>query len=222
EYPLLFAPEQVSSERAGLFGVLLDRLGVLARARSERPRLIDVGCGGGHPAAPARGPRLPPLRMAIAPQAWPPPGAPVAAGGPGRGPAAAVSRRLRRHGDPVNVVDQAHDPLAILREAHRLLVAGGLLALRVPNARFHQPWARFFIGLGPLARSRGWDTYPVMHHFAFTPAGLRQLVERAGFEVLEVSNSTVASREPVAKRPAVETLPHWGPVALPRGAGRPA
>src|SRR5262249_10317447 len=54
EYPLLFAPEQVTSERTHLFGVLLDRLAALGRRHSERPRLIDVGCGGGHLAALAR------------------------------------------------------------------------------------------------------------------------------------------------------------------------
>src|SRR5262249_15758198 len=118
----------------------------------------------------------------------------------------------------VNVLDQAHGPLTILQAVHRVLTPGGLLALRVPNARFHGTWARLLIGLGPLARSRGWDTYPVVHHFAFTPAGLRQLVERAGFEVLEVSNSTVASREPVARRPATNALPHWGRAAIAAGA----
>ena len=99
-----------------------------------------------------------------------------------------------------------------------MLVAGGLLALRVPNARFHRPWARLLIALGPLVRSRGWDTYPVVHHFAFTPSGLRRLVERAGFRVLELSNSAPASREPVAKHAAVGTLPRWGRATLAAGA----
>ena len=40
-----------------------------------------------------------------------------------------------------------------------------------------------------------------------------------GFEVLEVSNSAVASREPVAKRPATDTLPHWGRATIAAGAG---
>ena len=118
----------------------------------------------------------------------------------------------------VNVVDQAHEPLTILREAHRVLVAGGLLALRVPNARFHRLWARFLIALGPFVRSRGWDAYPVVHHFAFTPSGLRQLVERAGFDVLAVSNSVPASREPVAETANRDTLPHWGRATIAAGA----
>src|SRR5206468_12167578 len=92
----------------------------------------------------------------------------------------------------INLVDQAHEPLTILREAHRVLVAGGLLSLRVPNTRFHRPWVRLLIALGPLARTRGWDAYPIVHHFAFTPAGLCRLAERTGFRVLEVGNSAVA------------------------------
>jgi SAM-dependent methyltransferase len=218
EYPLLFAPEQVTAERTRLFGVLLDRLAALGRARSERPRLIDVGCGGGHLASLARRRQWLAVGTDIAHQAC------AVAVRAGQTSIQADGTLLPFRGGTadmvtlVNVVDQAHEPLTILREAHRVLVAGGLLALRVPNARFHRPWARLLVGLGPLVRSRGWDTYPVVHHFAFTPAGLRQLVERAGFSVLEVSNSAVASREPVAKRPAVDTLPHWGRATIAAGA----
>ena len=219
EYPLLFAPEQVTTERQHLFGLLLDRLAALGRAREKRPRLIDVGSGGGHLATLARGRRWLAVSTDIAHQAC------AVAGRNGEAPAIQADGALLPFRGAtvdmvtlVNVVDQAHEPLTILREAHRVLVAGGLLALRVPNARFHRPWARLLIALGPLVRSRGWDTYPVVHHFAFTPSGLRRLVERAGFRVLEVSNSAVASREPVAKRAAVAALPRWGRATIAAGA----
>jgi len=219
EYPRLFAPEQVTPERTRLFGSLLDRLAALGQAPDERPRLIDVGCGGGHLAALARRRRWLALSTDIAHPAC------AVAGRGGETPAIQADGALLPFRGAtvdmvtlVNVVDQAHEPLTILREAHRVLVAGGLLALRVPNARFHRPWARLLIALGPLVRSRGWDTYPVVHHFAFTPSGLRRLVERAGFRVLEVSNSAPASREPVAKHAAVGTLPRWGRATLAAGA----
>src|SRR5437899_3255998 len=219
EYPLLFAPEQVTSGRTRLFGSLLDRLAALGHAWDERPRLIDVGCGGGHLAALARGRRWLALSTDIAHQAC------AVAGRGGETPAIQADGALLPFRGAtvdmvtlVNVVDQAHEPLTILREAHRVLVAGGLLALRVPNARFHRPWARLLSALGPLVRSRGWDTYPVVHHFAFTPSGLRRLVERAGFRVLEVSNSAPASREPVAKHAALGTLPRWGRATIAAGA----
>ncbi len=219
EYPLLFAPEKVTSERTHLFDVLLDRLAALRRARAERPRLIDIGCGGGHLAARARGRDWLAVSTDIAHRAC------AVAARAGETPAIQADGALLpvRGGTVdmvtlVNVVDQAHDPLTILREAHRVLVTGGLLALRVPNARFHAPWARLLVALGPLVRSRGWDTYPVVHHFAFTPSGLRQLVERAGFQVLAVSNSAATAREPVGKRAAIETLPRWGRATIAAGA----
>src|SRR5438132_854951 len=219
EYPRLFAPEQVTPERTRLFGSLLDRLAALGQAPDERPRLIDVGCGGGHLAALARRRRWLALSTDIAHPAC------AVAGRGGETPAIQADGALLPFRGAtadmvtlVNVVDQAHEPLTILREAHRVLVAGGLLALRVPNARFHRPCARLLISLCPLVRSRGWDTYPVVHHFAFTPSGLRRLVERAGFRVLEVSNSAPASREPVAKHAAVGTLPRWGRATIAAGA----
>jgi glycosyltransferase involved in cell wall biosynthesis/SAM-dependent methyltransferase len=218
EYPSLFAPEHVSPERTRLFGSLLDRLAALDRAREQRPRLIDVGCGGGHLAVLARNRRWLAVSTDIAHPAC------AVAGRDGETPAVQADGALLPFRGAtadmvtlVNVVDQAHDPLTILREAHRVLVAGGLLALRVPNARFHRPWVRLLIALGPLVRSRGWDTYPIVHHFAFTPSGLRRLAERAGFRVLEVSNSVVASREAVARRAAVATLPRWGRATIAAG-----
>jgi len=178
-----------------------------------------VGSGGGHLAGLAHGRHWLAISTDIAHQAC------AVAGRAGETPAIQADGALLpfRGGTAdmvtlVNVVDQAHEPLTILREAHRVLATGGLLALRVPNARFHRPWARLLIALGPLIRSRGWDTYPVVHHFAFTPSGLRQLVERAGFQVLEVSNSAPASREPVAKTAAADTLPHWGRATIAAGA----
>jgi len=219
EYPLLFAPGQVTSERARLFGALLDRLTALGRERFKHPRLIDVGSGGGHLAGLAHDRRWLAVSTDIAHQAC------TVAGRAGETPAIQADGALLpfRGGTAdmvtlVNVVDQAHEPLTILREAHRVLTAGGLLALRVPNARFHRPWARLLTALGPLVRSRGWDTYPVVHHFAFTPSGLRRLVERAGFEVLEIANSVPASREPVAKTATADTLPHWGRATIAAGA----
>jgi hypothetical protein len=43
-------------------------------------------------------------------------------------------------------------------------------------------------------------------------------VERAGFQVLEISNSAPASREPVAKTAAADTLPQWGRATIAAGA----
>ncbi len=218
DYPRHFAPERVTAGRARLFGALLDRLATLDPGREDRPRLLDVGGGGGHLAALARGRGWLAVSTDLARQACA-----VALRG-GEVPAVQADGALLPFRDGtidavtlVNVVDQAREPLTILREAHRVLVAGGLLSLRVPNARFHRPWVRLLIALGPLARTRGWDAYPIVHHFAFTPAGLCRLAERTGFRVLEVGNSAVASSEPATELVASARLPRWGRAAIAAG-----
>ena len=219
EYPRLFAPERVTPERTRLFDALLVRLAEFVGDGPEGRRLVDVGCGGGHLAALARGRRWLAVSTDVAHQAC------AVASCFGSAPSIqADGAFLPFRGGTVdavtlvNVVDQAHEPLGILREVHRVLAAGGLLALRVPNARFHRVWARLLIGLGPLARSRGWDAYPVIHQFAFTPSGLRRLVERVGFRVLEISNSPVASRELVGQSAAAEVLPRLGHTTIAAAA----
>jgi glycosyltransferase involved in cell wall biosynthesis/SAM-dependent methyltransferase len=215
DYPRHFAPERLTAERGRLFSALLDRLEARGLSRRPRPRLLDVGGGGGHLAALARGRR------------WFAASADLAHGGCVVARQNGVTAAVQADGASlpfadgtidavtlVNVVDQAHAPLAILRETHRVLAAGGLVVLRVPNARFHRPWVRLLVALGPLVRSRGWDAYPAVHHFAFTPAGLVRLVERAGFTVVDIGNSVAAPREPVARSAATRTLPRWGRATL--------
>jgi glycosyltransferase involved in cell wall biosynthesis/SAM-dependent methyltransferase len=215
EYPRSFAPERLTAERGRLFAGLLDQLEAHGLRRREVPRLLDIGGGGGHLAALARGRRWFAASADLAHQ-----GCMVAR-------ANGVTATVQADGASlpfadgtidavtlVNVVDQAHAPLTILREAHRVLAGGGLIVLRVPNARFHRPWVRLLVALGPLVRSRGWDAYPAVHHFAFTPTGLARLVARAGFTVIHIRNSVAAPREPVARPRAIRTLPRWGRTAL--------
>jgi SAM-dependent methyltransferase len=95
----------------------------------------------------------------------------------------------------INVLDHTPQPLATLREAHRVLPPGGHLVIRIPNAAFHRPWIRLLSSLGPLIRWRGWDRYPILHLFALTAGGLRSLVDRAGFHVLTIRNSSLAVEE---------------------------
>jgi glycosyltransferase involved in cell wall biosynthesis/SAM-dependent methyltransferase len=218
DYPQRFPPAQLTAGRASLFDALLDRLASLGLG-GNRPRLLDVGGGGGHLAGLAHSRRWLAVSIDLAHKAC------VVARRGGGVPSVHADGTLLpfRSGTVdavtlVNVVDQAHEPLAVLREAHRVLRAGGLLALRVPNAHFHRPWVRFLTALGPLARSRKWDAYPIVHHFAFTPEGLRRLAERAGFGVLEVGSSAAAAREPATESAAPARLPRWGRVAIAASA----
>jgi SAM-dependent methyltransferase len=96
----------------------------------------------------------------------------------------------------VNILDHTPDPLTALREAFRVLVPGGRVIIRVPNAAFHRPGVRALTALGPLVRWRGWDRYPVLHVFAFSANGLRRIVQRAGFRITRVRNSALAAEHP--------------------------
>lgn len=211
QYPRRFRPEQLTGERAELFGLLLDRLDSLGGRAAAPSRLLDVGCGGGHllRLARRRGWRIVGTDISHAACA-------VTRGTDGipavQADSALLPLRDRSIGalTLVNVVDQAGEPLGIVREAHRVLIPGGFLVIRVPNAGFHRPWVRVLSALGPFVRWREWDAYPILHHFALAALGLRQLVERAGFTILELRNSPPAVgdarrwwRTPVAAAAAV-------------------
>ena len=202
-YPKQFPPEELTAERASLFDALLDRLAGRGLG-ADRPRLLDLGGGGGHLSGLARARRWLAVSVDIAHTAC------AVARRRATIPAIQADAALLPVASGtvdavtlVNVIDQAREPLTIVREAHRVLRPGGLVVVRVPNARFHGPWVRLLAALGPLARSRRWDAYPIVHHFAFTPEGLRRLAERAGFEVLAVGNSAVAAAEPRWGRGAI-------------------
>ncbi len=71
-----------------------------------------------------------------------------------------------------DVMEHFHNPVASLREIHRVLKADGLLIIRLPNANsrdaklFGCCWA-------------GWD--PPRHLYVFTPSTLKTLLRNAGF-----------------------------------------
>jgi 2-polyprenyl-3-methyl-5-hydroxy-6-metoxy-1,4-benzoquinol methylase len=73
-----------------------------------------------------------------------------------------------------HVLEHIPEPLAVLRNLHRVVGRGGVLALEVPNAASRQAER-----LGAA-----WPHWDPAHHVGhYTPAALRALVERAGFDV---------------------------------------
>lgn len=192
EYPLRFPQDHIPDPRAEVFGSILDRL----KALGANGRLLDVGCGGGHLLAlagqqgwRALGTDLSHQACAVARRA----GASVIQA---EGAALPLRDEAVDAVSLINVLDHTPDPLTTLREAHRVLRPRGRLVIRIPNAAFHRPCVRLLASLGPLARWHGWDGYPILHLFALTPGGLRSVVNRAGFHVLEIRNSSLAAEGP--------------------------
>jgi glycosyltransferase involved in cell wall biosynthesis/SAM-dependent methyltransferase len=188
EYPAAFGHARVAEARVRLFGSIAESL---TRLRSPG-RVLDVGCSGGHFLAEATGRGWRGLGSDLSHEAC------VVTRAGTRSPVAqADGAALPVRAGTVDavallgIVDLTTDPLATVREARRVLVPGGLLVIRVTNARLHRPLARLLGAAGWL--SRFLPLGPVLHVFAFTEGGLATLAERAGFEIVEIRNSPAAA-----------------------------
>lgn len=224
DYPRLFAPEDLPPARRAMLGTLLDRLEELAPTRS----LLDLGTGGGHLCLAARGRGWRAVGSDLAFGAC---RAALKAGTPAvvQADSAALPVRDAALGAVtlVNVLDHVPDPRAVLAEVRRVLVGGGVLAVRVPNATFHRFWLRVLAGLGPLGQWSRATRYPVLHVWGFTPRGLARLVARAGFEPLALRASLPAAEGPAWRRASADPLTRllrrvlavMAPVLSPKGGG---
>jgi SAM-dependent methyltransferase len=91
--------------------------------------------------------------------------------------------RPRRSYDVVaiwNTFDQLPDPRATVRAAARLLVPGGVLAIRVPNGECYAKWRQRPGGTQLLAQNN-LLTFP--YRFGFTPSALARLLRDVGYEL---------------------------------------
>lgn len=85
----------------------------------------------------------------------------------------------------INVLDQAPDPIGLLREARDALRPKGSLLIRVPNSFFHFNWIRATTGIGLGRFSR----LAVLHDYGFTPKSLKASLLINGFETREIRNA---------------------------------
>lgn len=93
-----------------------------------------------------------------------------------------------------NTFEQLYDPVAVLRSAHRVLRAGGLLSLRVPNGAFYRRWRARLRGpfaafaLRVLAHN---NLLSFPYRQAFSERSLSMLLDRAGFARVRIVGDTL-------------------------------
>jgi SAM-dependent methyltransferase len=188
-YPRVFTPSRIGAPRREMFGGVLEHV----RRHMAPGRLLDVGCGGGHFLRAARAEGWRGVGSDLSHSACR--AATVAAGTP-VAQAEATALPFRDGAldavTLVNVLDHTASARRALHEAARVLRPGGLLVVRVPNGPVHAGAARTLARLGPLARLRGLDAFPILHVFAFGRRALVRLVSGAGFDVVRVINSGLA------------------------------
>lgn len=80
-----------------------------------------------------------------------------------------------------DILEHVPDPPAFLSSVHRLLVTAGTLALSLPNLR----------SVTRALMRRRWYFYnPEEHLYYFTPSTIKQLLCRAGFEVIRCGSAS--------------------------------
>ena len=202
EYPRRFPHERVAEIRVRLFDAILEHL----QGLGGKGRLLDVGCGGGRLLASAGQRGWCSLGVDLSHDACEVTRQAGAAAIQAEGAALPFSDGAVDAVSFINALDHVPDPLAALGEARRVLRPGGHLVIRISNADFHRPWIRLLTSLGPLIRWWGWDGYPIFHLYAFTAGGLRSLVERAGFRVVELRNSPLAGNGLASNRNGIQAV----------------
>jgi SAM-dependent methyltransferase len=86
-----------------------------------------------------------------------------------------------------DVLEHLLSPAATLAKFHRILAPGGLLVLALP-ATLNLPTVRLgFAAYGLLGKQRKMDI-PPYHLYEFTPATIRKMLEKQGFEVVDLRN----------------------------------
>lgn len=90
----------------------------------------------------------------------------------------------------INVLETVADPLAMLRQAARVLTSDGIIVVRATNGSFHLP-------MRVPARLVGSQYDQAFHWYLYTAKALRALMAGAGLRVIGVRNSR-PSRGPLS------------------------
>ena len=172
-------------------------LRLIRKLAPEARLVLDIGAGRGGFVSAARGRGLQAWALDLEPDAahlWQRDGVPGALGDGARAPFADGSLDVVRLKE---LIEHVEDPLALIREAARLLRPGGLLIVHTPS-----PYSQLY----PVGNF--WDDYT--HVRPFSRLGLRRLIEDGGLR-LERIEGYVAGRNALERalgRLLAPVLPH--------------
>ncbi|PWU49911.1 class I SAM-dependent methyltransferase [Micromonospora globispora] len=93
------------------------------------------------------------------------------------------------------LIEHVYDPVALLRECHRVLAPDGLLVLTTPNLATVQDRLGFLVGRAPR-QVDPLHPYLWLHIRPFTASLLRRVLRRAGFAPLAIRSNHVGWRLP--------------------------
>ncbi|MEU8263270.1 class I SAM-dependent methyltransferase [Micromonospora sp. NPDC048999] len=93
------------------------------------------------------------------------------------------------------LIEHVYDPVALLRECHRVLAPGGLLVLTTPNLATVQDRLAFLFGRAPR-QVDPLHPYLWLHIRPFTASLLRRVLRQAGFVPLAIRSNHVGWRLP--------------------------
>jgi len=112
-----------------------------------------------------------------------------------------------------DLIEHVYDPVALLGECHRVLVAGGLLVLTTPNLAALQDRVTFLAG-GTPRQVNPLHPYLWLHIRPFTASLLRRTLRHAGFVQLRIRSNYVGWQLPggrwIISRLLARALPRLG------------
>ena len=88
------------------------------------------------------------------------------------------------------------DPFEDLKQCYRIMKSKATIGIRVRNVFFQKMVYRIYSPIKNLARRLGIKNPYVFHRFCFSADALEQLLQRAGFERIQISNSPLTLGDP--------------------------
>jgi 2-polyprenyl-3-methyl-5-hydroxy-6-metoxy-1,4-benzoquinol methylase len=95
-----------------------------------------------------------------------------------------------------NVLDHLLSPTDMLKEINRILKAGGILVIRVPNVNFNLFAHMAYTGLAFFSEDKKFEDPSVITNFGFSSKTLSGLLRKTGYSKVAIYNSPVSRGDP--------------------------